>query len=312
MDCTFNIKRALVTGGAGFIGSHIVERLLAEGSSVVVLDDLSTGVRENVHEAADFILGSVANSLAVQKALRAVDVVFHLAAVSSVQDSLARPLDVHDCNLSSTLLLLEAARTHGVKRFIFSSSAAVYGDTWGVPAREDMKPKPLSHYAVQKLACEHYCDVYRRLYGLQTFCLRYFNVFGARQRADSPYSGVIARFLLKAKQGESLVIFGDGSQSRDFCPVANVVSANIAAARLPREDLCQAVFNVGTGTSVTVKRLASLIAQAVGGSEDFEYTAAKSGEVSFSQADLRYSINTLGYTPTHTFETSLTHLCNIP
>ena len=176
----------LVTGGAGFIGSHLVESLLAEGAEVTVLDNLSTGLQGNVPDKARLVVGRGGDTGLLDPLLPGCAGIFHLAAVSSVQASLDHPLDVHEDNLTATLALLEAARRHKVPRFVFSSSAAVYGDTQGQMAREDMRPDPLSHYAVQKLATEYYCQVYKRVYGIETVCLRYFNVFGLRQRADSP------------------------------------------------------------------------------------------------------------------------------
>ena len=302
--------KALVTGGAGFIGSHVADGLLAKGFEVVVLDDLSTGLRENVPRGVKFVLGSVGDAATVSQVSQGVDVIFHLAAVSSVQDSLARPLDVHHCNLTSTLLLLEAARKNGVRRFVFSSSAAVYGDTGGLPAREDMTPMPLSHYAVQKLACEHYCSAYRRLYGLETVCLRYFNIFGRRQRGDSPYSGVIAKFIAASKSAKPLVINGDGSQSRDFCAVANVVAANLSAATARSELVAGGVFNVGSGSSISVANLAETINAHTGNPSATGHAAGKPGEICFSQADISRAVECLNYKPTCCFGDALRELCS--
>jgi len=223
--------KALVTGGAGFIGSHLVDLLLAKGSEVVVIDSLVTGQRSQVPQEAIFIKGDVADPQLLAEALPGCDAVFHLAAVSSVQDSLDRPIEVHNTNLTASLALLEASVRHQVSRFVFSSSAAIYGDTGGAPAREDMAPKPMSHYAVQKLASEHYCRVYHRLHGLETVCLRYFNVYGPRQRADSSYSGVIAKFIDAARAEKPITIFGDGEQTRDFCHVKDVAVANRRGCR---------------------------------------------------------------------------------
>jgi nucleoside-diphosphate-sugar epimerase len=301
--------KALVTGGAGFIGSHIVERLLVEGHNVIVLDDLSTGRRENLPHGVELTVGSVSDAAAVEQATQGADVIFHLAAVSSVQDSLARPLEVHRCNLSSTLLLLEAARKNGVKRFVFSSSAAVYGDTGGLPAREDMIPKPLSHYAVQKLACEHYCAAYHRLYGLETVSLRYFNIFGPRQRDDSPYSGVIAKFIACASSGRPLTIYGDGTQSRDFCPVANVVEANFSAASMPAEKVAGNIFNVGTGEMVSINELAEMIKANINCSTGVQHVEAKSGEILFSKADICRAQQMLNFRGTQQFGEALSQLC---
>jgi nucleoside-diphosphate-sugar epimerase len=300
--------KALVTGGAGFIGSHLVEGLLAGGWEVVVLDNLATGFAENVPTGATLVTGDAGDTGFLDQALPVSDAVFHLAAVSSVQDSLDRPIAVHDINLTTTLILLEAAARHGVRRFVFSSSAAVYGDTGGEPAREDMKPNPLSHYAVQKLASEHYCAVYQRLYGLETVCLRYFNVFGPRQRADSPYSGVISRFAAAARRGEAPTIFGDGGQTRDFCHVYNVARANISAATRPVESVAGKVFNVGSASSISVRDLAETVGRMVPGSVAPVFGPARSGEIRHSQADISQAKQLLGYEPSVDFSTGLREL----
>jgi nucleoside-diphosphate-sugar epimerase len=300
--------RALVTGGAGFIGSHIVDALLERGANVIVLDNLSTGSRSNVPKSVELIIGDVCSQADLRRATKGVDVVFHLAAVSSVQDSLARAAEVHNINLTATLMLLEEARRNLVKRFVFSSSAAVYGDTGERPAHEDMKPLPLSHYAVQKLAGEHYCAAYNKVCGLATVCLRYFNVFGARQRSDSPYSGVIAKFLAAAKSGEPIVIYGDGSQTRDFCPVANVVAANLAASDLPAPQVAGRVFNVGTGKSISVLKLAEKIRTLSCKQFDILHGPAKAGEVRHSKADLTKVKEHIGYSATQDFDGGLKKL----
>ena len=278
--------KALVTGGAGFIGSHLVDLLLAKGCEVVVVDNLATGRRSQVPEKAIFLQGDVGNSQLLAKALPGCDVVFHLAAVSSVQDSLDRPIEVHNTNLTATLALLEASVGHKVRRFVFSSSAAAYGDTGGEPAREDMTPKPMSHYAVQKLASEHYCQVYNRLHGLETVCLRYFNVYGPRQRADSPYSGVIAKFINAALAGSAITIFGEGNQTRDFCHVTDVAVANYLAATCSASGVVGESFNVGTGRSTSVNELARLVSSAFGGQALHpEYVPARAAEIRHSLAD---------------------------
>jgi nucleoside-diphosphate-sugar epimerase len=296
------VKKALVTGGAGFIGSHLAEGLIASGWNVIVLDDLSSGLESNVPAGCQFVVGSADNNEILERILPKCHAIFHLAAVSSVQESLDKPLKVHDVNLTMTLGLLEAAVRHKVKRFIFSSSASVYGDTGGRPAREDMLPRPLSHYAVQKLACEYYCGVYRRLYGLETVCLRYFNIFGPRQRADSPYSGVIARFLDNAKQGKPLTIYGDGSQMRDFCPVANVVSANIAAARVSETSAGLGIFNIGTGRSISLTNLAATIISACPAPLEVVFGPARLGEIHTSIADIESARQGIGFQTIHSFE----------
>ena len=279
--------KALVTGGAGFIGSHLVDLLLSKGCDVVVIDNLATGRRSQVQEKAVFLQGDVSDADLLAKALPGCDVVFHLAAVSSVQDSLDRPIEVHNTNLTATLALLEAAVRHKAPRFVFSSSAAVYGDTGGEPAREDMIPKPMSHYAVQKLASEHYCQVYHRLHGLETVCLRYFNVYGSRQRADSPYSGVIAKFIDAARAGQPITIFGDGEQTRDFCHVKDVAEANYLAATQDPNKVTGGLFNVGTGNPTSLNELASLVATCFGaGDIPTIYHPARKAEIRHSRASV--------------------------
>lgn len=249
----------IVTGGAGFIGSHLVAALHERGLEAVVLDNFSTGLESNLPTGVSVAKGDVGDNAILDEILPGCAGIFHLAAVSSVQASINDPLGVHNANLTATLALLEAARKHSVKRFVFSSSAAVYGDTHGQRAQETMRPNPLSHYAVQKLADEHYCQVYARLYGLETVSLRYFNVFGPRQRADSPYSGVIARFFDAAREARAPTIFGDGSQTRDFCPVADVVAANLAAAAKPADHLAGGVLNIGSGRASSIRDLSVVI-----------------------------------------------------
>jgi len=289
--------RALVTGGAGFIGSHLVDELLSRECEVVVLDNLSTGQAENVNARAKLLIGDVGDKEALGSAITGCDYVFHLAAVSSVQESLAKPSHVHGANLTATLSLLECAVLHRVKRFVFSSSAAVYGDTCGLPACEDMKPKPMSHYAVQKLACEHYASVYNRLHGLETVALRYFNVFGPRQRADSPYSGVVARFLEASQAGRDITIFGTGDQTRDFCFVDNVVRANIAASTSDPSSVSGKVFNIGSGSAISIRQLASELQHHYKRSGPIKYREGRQGEILHSVADISLARSILGYDP---------------
>ncbi|MBJ7258055.1 MAG: NAD-dependent epimerase/dehydratase family protein [Chthoniobacterales bacterium] len=303
--------KALVTGGAGFIGSHVADALLAAGWKVVILDNLATGSEANIPDGADFLRGDVGDAGLLAPILPGCQAVFHLAAVSSVQDSLARPVKVHETNLTATLSLLEETVRHQVPRFIFSSSAAVYGDTGGQPAREDMKPCPLSHYAVQKLACEHYCSVYHRLHGLETVCLRYFNVFGPRQRADSPYSGVIAKFLDAAKAGRPVTIFGDGGQTRDFCHVSDVVAANLTAATAPATRAAGRVFNIGSGTSRSVNQIAAAVQACFPASAAPEQSAGRSGEVRTSCADISQAAAGLNFHPNVGFEEGLENLAKL-
>ena len=301
--------KALVTGGAGFIGSHLVDLLLSKGCEVAVIDSLATGRRSQVPERAVFLQGDVGDQQLLDKALPGCDVVFHLAAVSSVQDSLDRPIEVHNTNLTATLALLEAAVRHKVPRFVFSSSAAVYGDTGGEPAREDMTPKPMSHYAVQKLASEHYCQVYHRLHGLETVCLRYFNVYGPRQRADSPYSGVIARFIEAARAGQPITIFGDGEQTRDFCDVKDVASANFLAATQDTANHVGKVFNIGTGVSTSVNELARLVVSVFGtGAVSIAHQPARAAEIRHSRASKDEACANLHWQPTSTLGEALSSI----
>ena len=285
----------LVTGGAGFIGSHLVEALLVQGAEVILLDNLSTGLQVNVPTGAGLIVGHAGDASLLDQLLPGCAGIFHLAAVSSVQASIDRPVEVHEDNLTATLALLEAARRHHVPRFVFSSSAAVYGDTQGNVAKESMTPNPLSHYAVQKLAGEYYCQVYAKVYGLETVCLRYFNIFGPRQRADSPYSGAIAKFLDAARAERAPTVFGDGSQTRDFCPVANVVAANIAAMTKPATDVSGCVFNIGTGNSVSIREVVEAIREILPGTPEPQFLPARSGEVPHSRADVTMAREKLGY-----------------
>lgn len=289
--------KALVTGGAGFIGSHVAERLLAEGWQVIVLDDLSNGLECNVPRGAELVRGSADDASLLAKHLPGCAVVFHLAAVSSVIDSLERPREVHDNNLTTTLSLLEATVRHKVPRFVFSSSAAVYGDTGAGAIGEDAPKNPLSHYAVQKLASENYCGVYHRLHGLEAVCLRYFNVYGPRQRADSPYTGVITKFLASAREGKPLCIHGDGSQSRDFVHVQDVAAANFAAATQDAGTVAGRAFNTGTGLSVSVSQLANMVIQKFPACGQPIHQPSRAGEILHSRADITRAREALGFDP---------------
>lgn len=289
--------KALVTGGAGFIGSHVAERLLAEGWQVVVLDDLSNGLESNVPRDAELVRGAAGDEALLARHLPGCAAVFHLAAVSSVADSIERPLAVHDVNLTTTLALLEAAVRHKVPRFVFSSSAAVYGDEGDGAIDEDASKNPLSHYAVQKLASEHYCGIYHRLHGLETACLRYFNVFGPRQRADSPYTGVITKFLTAAREGRPMTIYGDGSQSRDFVHVEDIAGANFAAATKDAAAVAGRTFNIGSGSSFSVRDLAALLAKAFPSTGSPVHEPPRAGEIRHSRADITRAREALDFHP---------------
>jgi UDP-glucose 4-epimerase len=246
---------ALVTGGAGFIGSHIVDRLLADGYRVRVLDNFSTGKQENLPESGDLeiIAGDVGSFDDVHKAMHGVEFVFHEAAIASVPKTIQDPLGSQRTNYQGTLNVLEAARQQGARRLVFASSAAVYGDLPELPKRENMPLKPLSPYAVDKLASEYACQMYTHLHGLETVCLRYFNVYGPRQDPGSPYSGVISIFADRLKKGERPVIYGDGEQTRDFVFVSDVVAANIKAATTTAA--AGEIVNIACGETVTLNEL---------------------------------------------------------
>jgi UDP-glucose 4-epimerase len=290
--------RYLVTGGAGFVGSHLVERLLEAGGAVRVLDDFSTGKRENlraVRDRIEEIEGDVRVAATVHQAMHGVDVVFHQAAIASVPRSLEDPETTLAVNLTGTLRVLQAAREAGVRRVVFASSASVYGDAAVSPITEDVMPRPLSPYAISKLAGEQLCGVFTRVFALETVALRYFNVFGPRQDPSSPYSGVIARFQHLLAIGSTPVIYGDGEQSRDFVYVSDVVEANLRAATAPAA--AGAVVNVASGCAVSVNTLLATMARLADRSVRPAYQPGRPGDVRRSRADLSLARAELGYEP---------------
>ncbi len=292
--------RVLVTGGAGFIGSNLARACLAAGEAVRVLDDLSTGRRENLAEVSgdlEWLQGSITDPDAVRHAVAGCEIVYHQAALPSVPRSLEDPLGTHAVNATGALQVLEASRHAGVRRVVYAASSSAYGDTETLPKREDMPPRPLSPYALQKLVGEIYCRQYAELYGLETVSLRYFNVFGPRQNPDSAYAAVIPRFIRAAQRGEPARIFGDGLQSRDFTFVADVVAANRAAARAPAR-ASGLVFNVARGRRVTLLELWAQVCAVVG----CEPVApclepARAGDVRHSEADVSRARDLLGWEP---------------
>jgi nucleoside-diphosphate-sugar epimerase len=300
------MKKCLVTGGAGFIGSNLVERLIGDGVQVRVLDNLTTGVLDNIEPFLgdiDFKQGDVRDLDALQEVMVGVEVVFHQAAVVSVPKSVEDPIEAAMVNDLGTLYVLEAARRASVRRVVFASSCAVYGDLPQLPKRENMETKPLSPYAASKLHGETYALLYRDLYGLETVCLRYFNVYGPKQDPTSPYSGVISIFMDRAVRGELPTIFGDGEQFRDFVYVADVVQANLLAAN--RDNIAGAVINLGTGSSVTVNSLWDNISQFAGVGGEPERVEERPGDIQESVADISRARELLAYEPLYSFEEGL-------
>ena len=292
-------SRVLVTGGAGFIGSHLVDRLVSESFEVVVLDDLSSGRIENLKHHLDngdivLVRGDVRNKDIVWKVVKGVDVVFHLAAVVSVPVSVENPVLVEGVNVGGTLNVLRACVDLGVKRFVFAGSCAVYGEGHGVPRCEDDVLDPISPYAVSKLAGEFYCRVFYRVYGLETVVLRYFNVYGPRQ-VYGPYSGVISIFINRLLRGEPPVIFGDGNQVRDFVFVEDVVEATLLA--MFSKNAVGGVFNVGSGRCTSVNELAKLLIELMGVDVEPVYSDPRPGDIRYSCADISRAKEVLGFEP---------------
>ena len=288
---------ALVTGGAGFIGSHIAGALAASGARVRVLDDLSTGHRENLDEIegdVDFIQGSVADEQLLAKALENVELIFHEAAIPSVPRSVEAPRNTHVASVDGTFALLLAAKEAGVKRVVYAASSSAYGDQPTLPKVEQMAPDPLSPYAVAKLVGEYYCRVFTRVYGLETVSLRYFNVFGPRQDPGSQYSGVVSRFISSLLSDERPVIFGDGEQSRDFTYIENVIAANLSAASSPKAS--GHVINVANGERITLNELLAELKELTGRTDvTAEYREPRVGDVRHSLADITMARELLGY-----------------
>jgi UDP-N-acetylglucosamine/UDP-N-acetyl-alpha-D-glucosaminouronate 4-epimerase len=299
--------RYLVTGGAGFIGSHLVEHLVAADQKVVVVDDFSTGKRENLDgllTRIDLIEGTVTDSATCARACRGADFVLHQAALASVPRSLRDPIATHHANITGTLNVLLAAKDAGVKRVVYAASSSAYGNTTELPKHEGMVPRPLSPYAVTKLAGEHYCRALNASFGIETVALRYFNIFGPRQDPASQYAAVVPKFIAAAQSNEGPVIFGDGEQTRDFTFVANAVRANMLACVAPVA-ACGDVFNVGCGRRITVNELWRRIATLLDCSAQPHYVPSRAGDVRDSLASLERSERMLGYTPVVTIDEGL-------
>jgi len=296
----------LVTGGAGFIGSNIVEELVRRGEKVRILDNFSTGKRENIAlflEDVELIEGDLRRLDTVRQATEGVDYILHQGAFPSVQRSIDNPLDTDEINVRGTLNLLVAARDAGLKRVVYASSSSVYGDTPALPKTEEMKLAPLSPYAASKLAGEHYCQVFYQVYGLETVALRYFNVFGPRQDPTSQYAAVIPKFVMAILRGEQPVIYGDGEQSRDFSYVTNVVQANLLAATVP--GVGGQVFNIACGQTYNLLELVATINRILGTDITPVHTAPRVGDIKHSLADIAKAKEMLSYQAEVEFEEGL-------
>lgn len=292
--------KALVTGGAGFIGSHITEELCRRGAEVIVLDNLSLGNPKNLDwkkpgDKVDLVEGDIRDRDLLAELMPGVEWVFHQGALPSVPRSVAEPLESNAQNLDGTLNVLLAARDAGVKRLMFASSSSIYGNADAPSKHESLPVQPLSPYALQKYGGERYCQLFHQLYGFEAIALRYFNIFGPRQAFDSPYSGVIAKFCTLMLEGKAPVIFGDGSQARDFTFVDNAVSANLLAAEAPAEKAAGKVFNVAAGHSIDLIRLVKDINQLTGQQLQPRFEPARAGDVLHSLADISAARAGLGY-----------------
>jgi UDP-glucose 4-epimerase len=306
-----DVMKYLVTGGAGFIGSHITEALIEQNHEVVVLDDLSSGHKKNlsnVWNRIEFIEGDIRDPEICIKAAEGCTGIFHEAALVSVPDSINRPRDNHDINITGTLNILEAARQQGVKRVVFASSAAVYGDNPELPKREDMLPEPKSPYALAKLTGEYYLKVYAECFGLETVALRYFNVFGPRQDPSSMYSGVISIFSERIKKGLPVTVYGNGEQTRDFVNVSDVVSANLSAMTIPGLRAGEGAFNIATGKQTSLLQLLAALERICANKTDINFVPSREGDIQHSRADISKARQTLQFKPQLGLEEGLKQL----
>jgi nucleoside-diphosphate-sugar epimerase len=302
------MARYLITGIAGFIGSSLAHALVEQGHTVSGVDNLSTGNLDNLAAIRDritFQKMDIQDVQGMKEACAGVEIVLHQAALASVPRSVKDPVSSHESNINGTLNTLIAARDAGVRRIVYAASSSAYGDQPTQPKHEEMLPMPLSPYAVQKLTCEYYIQSFHRAYGLEGVCLRYFNIFGPRQAADSPYSGVIAQFTYKMMEGITPSIFGDGLTSRDFTYIDNAVSANLLAAVAPREVATGRVFNVGTGNSHTLNEVYEVIAEQIGFKEKPNYGPPRAGDIQHSLAKIDRARQDLGYEPKAHFHEGL-------
>jgi UDP-glucose 4-epimerase len=298
----------LVTGGAGFIGSSLARALIARGDAVRVVDNFSSGKRENLADIGDRIElyeGDIRDDRLLARATRGVEVVFHEAAIASVPQSMAEPLENHAVNATGTMRVLESARGAGVRRVIYAASSAAYGDEPGLPKVETMRPAPISPYGASKLAGEVAMQVYARAFALETVCLRYFNVFGPRQDPQSEYAAVIPKFITAALAGKPLRIFGDGKQSRDFCHIDNVVEANLAAAAADARPVSGGVFNIGCGEAIDLNRVVAILGDVLGRKIEPVYEPARAGDIKHSWGDVGAARAAFGFRAGVTFADGL-------
>jgi len=305
------MTRYLVTGGAGFIGYNITKRLLDEGSFVRILDNFSTGKRDNIapfinNPRFELYEGDLRSYHIVRAAVKDMDYVLHQGALPSVPRSIADPITTNDVNILGTLNILEASKEYKIKRVVFASSSSVYGNNQILPKKEDMKCEPLSPYALSKYTGERYCQIYSSLYGLETVCLRYFNVFGPYQDPKSQYSAVIPKFINLILENKTPIIYGDGTQSRDFTYVDNVVNANILACNTP--NISNEIFNIACGNNYSINQLIKIIAQKLNKEVFPIYHEFKNGDVMHSLADITKAVTILKYKPSIDFETGLCRL----
>jgi nucleoside-diphosphate-sugar epimerase len=299
-------ERILVTGGAGFIGYHIVRRLLAKGKKLRVIDNLSTGLDDRIQPlrgSIDFVRGDLADPVLANEAVQGMDYVIHQAAVPSVQRSIEDPVGTNRANVTATLNLLESCRNHKIRRFVYAASSSAYGETEVLPKREDMTPRPRSPYALQKLVGENYCKLYQSLFGLETVSLRYFNVFGPFQDPQSEYAAVVPMFVTRLLAGQPLLVYGDGEQTRDFTYVENVVEANLLA--LEAKNAAGKVFNIGCGTHISLNQLIRSLEEILDTKAVVNYLAARPGDVRHSLADITCARKVLGYEPKTTVKEGL-------
>jgi len=294
------MARYLVTGGAGFIGCNLTRYLLDRGCEVVVLDNFATGKRENLADVADrieLIVGDIRDRDTVDRAVAGCAAIFHEAALGSVPRSVEDPLTSHDVNVNGTITVLEAARAAGVKRIVFAASSSAYGDQPESPKHEGMVPLPISPYAASKVACEAYMRGYAAVFGLETICLRYFNVFGPYQDPDSTYAAVIPAWVSRILKGQKPIVYGDGEQSRDFCYIDNVCEANWLAANAPAEVCDGKAINIACNRSTSLNEILDQLRGLLGSDIEAQYADPRPGDVKHSLADVSLAAETIGYEP---------------